>query len=355
MPTNKNAMTRCMVIDKLLSCQQHPRTLDELTDEVNDELAKSDIEPVTRRCIEKDIQYIEYESPWMAIIKRKSITDEDPETGRLVTRRCLSYEDPSFSIFKSEMTEEEKSLLSAVLGIVGRFEGIPEFDGLDKLIKGLQLEPKGRAIHMDRNPIENSTLFGHIFNAIYKEWTSEISYHTYKSPLDIKKIKVYPYLLKEYNRRWYLICRAISDGKVLTFALDRIDDIKPIPGIKFKPYKGNLNRRFDEIIGMTFLEDNKPENIIFWVSENSKDYVITKPIHKTQIQLNNDSDLREEYPSLTDGAFFSIDCRENYELIRELSAFGSDLLVLSPASIRDKVYARISLMKTAYDKIQIMN
>ena len=37
------------------------------------------------------------------------------------------------------------------------------------------------------------------------------------------------------------------------------------------------------------------------------------------------------------GAFFSIECIENYELIRELTSFGKDLIVLSPTYIQQKV------------------
>jgi hypothetical protein len=40
---------------------------------------------------------------------------------------------------------------------------------------------------------------------------------------------------------------------------------------------------------------------------------------------------------LKGGAFFSIECIENYELIRELTSFGKDLIVLSPTNIQQKV------------------
>lgn len=62
--------------------------------------------------------------------------------------------------------------------------------------------------------------------------------------------------------------------------------------------------------------------------------------------------LREKYPQLQDGVFFSIDCIENYELIRELSSFGKDLVVLSPFNIQEKVYERISSMYEIYSKVR---
>lgn len=62
MPKNKNAMTRYKILDELLSNRYHDYTLDDLTDIVNDRLAVLNIEPIVRRTIEKDIQYLEYDS-----------------------------------------------------------------------------------------------------------------------------------------------------------------------------------------------------------------------------------------------------------------------------------------------------
>jgi len=44
------------------------------------------------------------------------------------------------------------------------------------------------------------------------------------------------------------------------------------------------------------------------------------------------------------GAFFSIECIENYELIRELTSFGKDLIVLSPTYIQQKVKDSVQWM-----------
>jgi hypothetical protein len=49
------------------------------------------------------------------------------------------------------------------------------------------------------------------------------------------------------------------------------------------------------------------------------------------------------------GDFFSIECKENYELIRELTSFGENLIVLSPRSICEKIKDRIDNMRKFYD------
>lgn len=69
MPTNKNAMTRYKILDDLLSNRYHNYSLDDLTEELNRRLNEMDIDSVTRRCVEKDIHYLEYEARSSLILK----------------------------------------------------------------------------------------------------------------------------------------------------------------------------------------------------------------------------------------------------------------------------------------------
>lgn len=52
--------------------------------------------------------------------------------------------------------------------------------------------------------------------------------------------------------------------------------------MKYKPCNGDLANRFEDIIGVTLYEDKDIEHILFWVSNQSKDYMETKPIHGSQ-------------------------------------------------------------------------
>ena len=140
---------------------------------------------------------------------------------------------------------------------------------------------------------------------------------------------------------------------MLSFALDRIDKVVPLSVRKYIPYDGDLKERFEDIIGVTLYEDRPVQTILFWVSDNSKDYVVTKPLHESQRPHRNEkeSELRQQYPMLEGGAFFSIDCVENYELIRELTSFGKDLIVLSPEDIQKKVHDRVESQLKAYKSL----
>lgn len=357
MPRNKNAMTRYKILDELLSDRYHDYTMDDLTNIVNDRLAVLDIEPIVRRTIEKDIKYLEYDSDFLVEIERytsKGVDSFDIESQRTVTKRCLRYADPTFSIFKKAMSDGERYLLRELLTLVGQFDGLPELSTLEDLRERLQLSESKQIIDLSKNPLSNSNLFAQLFSAISHKQVIQLTYHRFENMSKFTKIILHPYLLKEYNRRWYLICAAEKDDKLLTFALDRIVSIETLPAYIYKEYDGNLQERYEDIVGVTLYENMPLEHMVFWVSEESKHYVMTKPIHESQRHYTHEreTELRKIYPMLINGAFFSVDCIVNYELIRELMSFGKELLVLEPQNIKNEIIEKISTNLEEYTNLR---
>ena len=343
MPTNKNALTRYKFLDEMLSDRHHFYDIHDLTEKCNEKLIIAGLPEVTQRCIEKDIHYLEYD-PFFADIERFRINN----------RRCLRYADPSFSIFKKELSNEESNLILEVLNTIGQFDGLAHFEWLERFKMGLGLKERPKVISFSNNPyLQNSNLLGVLFDYISNQVVVELEYHTF-SDIEKKTIVFHPYLLKQYNNRWYIIGAADSDKKILNFALDRIDKVSTLPEIKFVPCEENLDVRFEDVVGVTLYEDRKVEHIIFWVSDYSKDYIITKPIHDSQKHLKNNTldAFTKKYPNLRNGAIFSIDCIPNYELIRELCSFGKELIVLSPSSIQNDIFNRIKSMFDGYSAIR---
>lgn len=253
------------------------------------------------------------------------------------------------------MTDDEEYLLSEALSLLGQFDGLPNLDALEGLRLGLGVKKEVRKIiSFTKNPLEGSSILGELFTAISQRQVITIAYHKFNSPEDVHTINLYPYLLKEYNRRWYLFGAAEEDDKLLRFALDRIDKIQPLPSHKYEDYEGDINEVFEDIVGISIFDDAILYNIYVWVSDSSKDYVETKPIHESQrkIKGHKERELREKYPTLKGGELFRIDCKTNYELIRELSSYGKDLLVLEPVEVQNMVWERIFSMNEEYRKLR---
>lgn len=353
MPANKNAVTRYYILDRLLANRYHHYSTEDLLRLVNEELAETGQTEVSRRTIELDLRYLEYESPFMAEIEHYQIDDVSQRTLKTVKKSCHRYADPNFSIFKKEMTEDEKYLLNEALSTLGQFDGLPNLEGLESLRKSLQVKTDRQIVSFTKNPLENTAILGQLFTTISQQQVVELHYRKFGAPSEDCWV-VHPYLLREYNRRWYLIAAPADGGKLLNYALDRIDSVVPLPARRYVPYDGDLNERFEDIIGVTLHDDRPLQTVVFWVSDNSKEYVATKPLHESQRNIRNEreEELHQQFPALEGGCFFSIECIENYELMRELTSFGADLIVLSPSEIQEKIYARLNDMINDYNAVR---
>jgi len=362
---------RLKLLDELLSTEW--LTVKDLTKRINDRLSdecralglKDENYNVTERCIRADIEYLEHKSLWVNM----GVTDDDNESeeeetliarkweklpnpkycGKAISLKKFHYRKEGFSIFMPKLSVEEQDLLRAAISIIGQFDGLPIFKGLENLRKSLNLKPKEKILSVSHNPLEDSSILGELYLAITYKSVVELNYFLFASPEKIKTIIFHPYFLKEYNGRWYVIGAADSDMKILNFALDRISSITPLKIKTFKKAPVDIEEWCEDVIGVTVDENSPVYDILFWVSDKSKHYVASKPLHISQKHHRSDDEkLRKSFPSLDGGWFFSIQCRMNYELIRELSSFGPELIVLTPKFIQEKIIERIDQMRQKY-------
>ena len=93
---------------------------------------------------------------------------------------------------------------------------------------------------------------------------------------------LHPYLLKQYNSRWYLIGGIDSDGFIVNFPLDRIEDIKVEPKVKYKPCNEDLSLRFKDIVGVTLTKGEEFQYVTLWADDKTFPYLETKHIVRFQ-------------------------------------------------------------------------
>ncbi len=350
MPANKNALTRIVLLDKLLADRFHAYSIQDMTDYLERELPQYGQESgVSKRCVEKDIEYLEYNFPISIEFERYTIDAHSVATDRAYRKRCIRYADPTFSIFKGKLTDEEKGLLTTALSTIGSFDGLDGFGWLDDFSKRLGLVETKPVIQMSKNLLENRTLMAQAFSAIRANTVVKVHYQLFNNS-DEREVVISPYLLKEYNRRWYLIGAADDTGKLLTFALDRITSTELLPGYEFREAPEDLLDRYEDIIGVSYYEGCEIHKIVFWVSDKSAPYIDTKPLHGSQINIKGEKErlIREENHVPAGGSLFSIECMKNYELIRELCSFGGELKVLTPPTIIDSIKQHIQSMVELY-------
>lgn len=347
MPTNKNAIKRYRYLDTLLSSRVKNYTRQELTDFVNSHI---DI-PVTKRCIEKDL--IDIQDEW-AIDYDENVYDG---------KKYIHYADPSFSIFNKELTQEERTLLKSVLDTLGQFDGLPNFEWLErmrlKLSKGGksamsvgEFENEGNKIieFATNYYLKNSNMIAGLFQCIADKQVICIEYQPYYCEESFK-VEVSPYRLKQYNNRWYLLCCRMSDVRFSNYPLDRLVSYEKLGGINYVPCPIDIEEHFDDIIGVTFIPNEPIQTVVFAGSPKEIQYIITKPLHWTQKRPEEErqKELHARYPNVpSDWIFLTIECKWNFELITTLYSFGERIIVLSPEKVVNDIRTKLTQMYQLY-------
>jgi len=178
---------------------------------------------------------------------------------------------------------------------------------------------------------EGMELMQQVYDAINKQQVIAFQYQPFneKAPVEFT---LHPYLLKEYNNRWYLVGYAIPKNEIWICALDRFksdpkprlrNEYLPPAAVGFDPVA-----YFADVIGPTVRKENPVEEVVLKFTPNRAPYVSTKNLHSSQ-------ELLKTYK---DGSVsFSYRLRYNRELHGILMGFASDVKVLKPASLQQKI------------------
>ena len=340
MPTNKNAFLRIKILDGLLSESVVRRyTMNDLTRLCNEQLERFGERHVGRRCLEKDIEFIQQQ---FGLIERE----------RSGKSTIIRYANQIDSIFNQSVSASEKKLLRAVSRIVGQMDGIEGFEFLDRLKESFD-NTNQPLIIFDRNEdLKNRNLLPKLINFIENKKTIKFEYH----PSHNKKsnvVELYPQLLKQYNARWFLFGLAMDKKKILTFSLEQIENVQN-SSKKFEPCTIDWNEYFDDMIGVTRKDGETPQEIIFWASKRECAYLEGKPIHSSQklLKKSRTAELQKNYSvPEDDGKFFSIKCIVNFELKREMASKFGERIVLEPPSLRKEIINDVNTMLNRYRMI----
>lgn len=347
MPVNKDALKRYRIIDKLLSDPNNDFRTEDIMRHVNRECS----DKVTLRMIQKDIKSLEED------FGKKMIRNAGG-------RGTVRYEDQSDPLFFQELTSDEEEVLREVLNTLGQFEGLDNFTWLDLLRKKLSMKNDLNEFPLISFGINNilqihHTLLGRLFTAISRKKVIRITYTPFGRKT--KKYDVYPYQLRQYNNRWFLLLNTVGNEEfpfnpdfITNFALDRMDaEFEYLDDVPYVETSVDLKGRFDEIVGVTLLSEEDVEYIYYAVSPRVHDYVKTKWLHQTQMELEGDEleEYMKKYPLLKDWSYFSIECRPNPELYSLFSSYGENLIVLEPKNVRDIMVKKMEEAADNYQKL----
>lgn len=148
---------------------------------------------------------------------------------------------------------------------------------------------------------------------------------------------VHPYLLKEHGFRWYFIGLNEFKGQIRTYALDRIRNLQPSSGIKYREPDFDTKDYFKHVIGV-IAPQGEPPLIKVAVQKTQAQYLITQPWHDSQ------NIIKETLEQV----IFSFRLHPTYEFKSLLLSLGKDGEVIEPASLRKEMISELKLMQERY-------
>ena len=332
MPNTKNYSTRLRVLDQCLR-SGHAYSGKELTDFINRELELRGESTITSRTTLMD-DLLNIENEYHTNIIRK-------KHGRQTTYK---YEDPNFSIFSTELSEDDILHLGQALDILRRFDGMPEADWISELGACLNLcmnnHKEVRAAVGFESAIYNKGMehFTPLFNAIRKKTTVELRYQSFKMT-EPQTLIVHPYYLKQYNNRWFLFCCNGDYTNLSNYPLDRILSVK-LAHVPYRETDINFDDYFENVIGVTKREGQQSEKVLLRFPKDEYPYVATKPWHGSQKKV------AEDEHSVT----IELDVVINYELEQKILSWGDYVEVLQPYSLVHIIRHRLTTAVSIYDK-----
>ncbi len=337
MPVNRNALIRYRTIDKCLQNRRRKWTIEDLITACSDALYEYEgvDKEVSMRTIRLDLKTMR--SPQLGYNAPIVVTE----------KKYYRYEDPYYSIANIPLTPQDLSILQEVSHLLRQFKGFSHFNDVNEMVSKLEDKihseqyHQAPAIDFEKNDLLTGLEWLDIlYKSIVTKTTVMLSYQSFKARIP-SDILFYPYLLKEFRNRWFVLGMKKQSKEIVTFALDRIQKITIHEKELFVAHKNfQPHNYFQHIIGVTRNMAAQPTHIVFWASNYHAPYIKTKPIHSSQKMVEE----------VKDGTHFSIDIIPNFELERELIGFGEGLKVLSPYNIVRQLKRKIRLMHALYEQ-----
>lgn len=334
MPVNKLALLRFKTIDKCLQNRARKWTLEDLMEAVSDALYEYEgiTDGVGKRTIQQDIQNMRsdklgYHAPIV-----------------VMSRKFYTYAEKDYSITNSPLSASDLEKLSEVVGVLKQFKGFSYFQDLTAMVTRLEDKVQQGSsktasyIDFDKNELlKGLEYIDPIHRAIQKKQALHLRYQSFLAPMH-KDVLFHPYLLKEYNNRWFVLGANEEDDRPTIMALDRIHRIKTAVFENYKTASYDVFHFFNDVIGVSKSVTQEATEIVLKINKKGWNYLKTKPLHRSQQVL----EISE------DAVIFSLHLIWNFELEREILGRAEEIEVLKPLELREKIIKRVEKVLGKY-------
>ncbi|WP_456313103.1 helix-turn-helix transcriptional regulator [Pseudomonas shirazensis] len=324
MSQNKNALIRYKTIDKCLQNKYRKWTLEDLIECCSEALFEYEgrENPISKRTIQMDIQ----------LMRSEKLGYNAPIV--VYDKKYYKYEDDEFTITDIPLTETDMNVLTETVSMLKQFKDFSLFNDVSDILQRLEdkiYSEKSHTkpvIYLDKNDnLKGLHYLDEIYQAIIKKVAIVITYKSFKS-IEESKFHFHPFILKEFNNRWFLVGKKNRSAPISNLALDRIIALDYDFNFPYIEEDFDADSFYKNVIGVTVNSGLQPRKIELWIDAENAPYVLTKPLHHTQRLIKENEDK-----SIIVHLFLS----PNYEMERLLLGFGCGIEILHPENLRNRM------------------
>jgi predicted DNA-binding transcriptional regulator YafY len=341
MPETKLPSIRYRVLDQCFSDFTRTYRIDDLHKACNKVLADHlgelpDTVVVSMRTIQDDIAFMQLENSYnipLEIVKA-------PEDKRINYYR---YSDQNFSINKQPLSQQDAEVIRNAVETILLFKGRPQFDWIESastLIKSwtIQQDQKLPTLIFDENKdLQGTQYIQPLFHATRARASIKLQYKPFNKPTENHTIS--PYLLKQFNNRWFILCKSDQYEYLINLALDRIQSVEQEHS-KFVEYPADSPEDFfEDIVGVTRNPQPIEKNEIL-AHADLYPYLETKPIHSSQTPIQRQSN--DQWKKIT------VDIIPNYEFYSLILSHGSRIKIVGPEKVKQDFMKIVSQTYSQY-------
>ena len=191
-------------------------------------------------------------------------------------------------------------------------------------------------IIFDEVPSAQSFL-AEIIKAIRENNIVIMTYHPFWSATPLE-IKLYPYFVKLFNRRWYVYGRTETEDKVKVYALDRIKNLTTTNRRFVFPVDFVAAEFLNASIGIMKTDSEKPCKINIKAYAETTQYLLALPLHYSQ----------QVVESTKDYTIFSYWLSPTEDFYQEILRKREYMEVVSPQAVREKLASIILKLSEYY-------
>ncbi|MDX6183997.1 WYL domain-containing protein [Flavobacterium sp. Fl-77] len=336
MSQNKNALIRYKTIDKCLQNKYRQWTLEDLIECCSEALFEYEgrDNPISKRTIQMDIQ----------LMRSEKLGYNAPIV--VYDKKYYKYEDDDFSITDIPLTETDMNVLTETVAMLKQFKDFSLFNDVSDILQRLEdkiYSEKSHTkpvIYLDKNDnLKGLHYLDEIYQAIIKKVVLVITYKSFKSR-DESKFNFHPFILKEFNNRWFLVGKKKGSQPITNLALDRIIKVDYDFNLPYIEENFDAELYYKNVVGVTVNSGLRPARIELWIDPENAPYVLTKPLHNTQrlIQQNEDGSI-----------IIHLFIIPNYEMERLLLGFGGGIEIIRPENLRNRMKKILQKAITRYE------